>query len=288
MLAARQLLTLCRHSTCGHLKPARTAARTMARRILAALRTYDRLSRERPIVTKATTGVILFSFGDYCVQSLQPVTAEPVPTAASDASAASRGLVARADDTSGDGGDTRSSLLPASMRVWERYTWRTPPLHEYDFNRTLRQASWGLWLGFWAHSWFQILDRVVRTSGGAAVLAKGLSDMLLYQPVTIALFSTLTGTEEQLQTTGKVDVDALLARLDRVWLPTYKMVWIVWPVVNTINFALVPLHLRVAFLNAVLIPWAMYMSTVMNPSKAEVDAPAGTRAAAAQDMCADR
>ena len=46
--------------------------------------------------------------------------------------------------------------------------------------------------------------------------------------------------------------------------PTLLASWRIWPVANLINFAFVPVHLRVLFLNLIGVGWNIIMSSACN------------------------
>lgn len=155
--------------------------------------------------------------------------------------------------------------LPAALtpRPWRlpivdrHFRWELRSWDEHDFARTGRQATWGAFLGVWAHSWFKILDRWFGSSPTTRIaLLKNVSDMVLYQPVTICAFTSLTGVMM-----GKTGGE-LVERLKTVFPVVYTAVWVVWPPWNLFQFLVVPVHLRVVALNLLLIPWGCFVSGV--------------------------
>lgn len=51
-------------------------------------------------------------------------------------------------------------------------------------------------------------------------------------------------------------------RLQKTWWPALQTNWMVWPFVQTINFAFLPLQYRVLFANVISIGWNSYLSWV--------------------------
>lgn len=51
-------------------------------------------------------------------------------------------------------------------------------------------------------------------------------------------------------------------RIEKTWWPALKANWMVWPAVQTINFAVVPLQFRLLFANVVAIGWNCYLSWI--------------------------
>lgn len=53
-------------------------------------------------------------------------------------------------------------------------------------------------------------------------------------------------------------------KLETTWWPALQANWVVWPVVQYINFTFLPLQYRLFFANIVSIGWNSYLSWVNN------------------------
>ena len=49
--------------------------------------------------------------------------------------------------------------------------------------------------------------------------------------------------------------------VDKLW-PTLKVNWVVWPVLQTINMAVVPLQYRLLYVNFCSLFWSAYLSNM--------------------------
>ncbi|MEW5315288.1 MAG: hypothetical protein WDW38_006728 [Sanguina aurantia] len=104
-------------------------------------------------------------------------------------------------------------------------------------------ACFGLfWSGPSAHYWQGLLERVFQgKSDVRTVLAKVLIDQSTYGPLRTfaALRAKLVADYAKVQISG----------------------WKLWPLAALINYKLVPLHLRVLFMNFTALGWAIYLLT---------------------------
>lgn len=93
-----------------------------------------------------------------------------------------------------------------------------------------------------ATKWFNFLQRRVCFPKRPAleVGARVFADQVLITPCSIALFLS---TMSILQGLNPRD------RLESTWWPALCKNWMVWPLVQTVNFALVPLQYRVLVVN---------------------------------------
>lgn len=128
-------------------------------------------------------------------------------------------------------------------------------LGSLDLPRLARFAAFGLVLqGPAGHAWYNLLERVVRLPGVAGIAGKVAADQLLFAPVfTSIFFGYLVLTEG-----GQfVDVrEAVTSRLPSTLVASWK----VWPLAHIINFGVIPLGLRVLYVNAVSTAWIAFLS----------------------------
>lgn len=107
------------------------------------------------------------------------------------------------------------------------------------------------WLGFLAKS-------VTSPNKKVEVIKRVTCDQLGFAPVMIGVFlgsmATMEGADPK-------------HRLQSTWWPALQANWMLWPAVQTVNFALMPAHYRLLFANMVSIGWNSYLSW-MNSKKA--------------------
>lgn len=122
----------------------------------------------------------------------------------------------------------------------------------WDPQRTARMAAFGLTVHpVWAHHWFNYLERwhgaAPRGASAAAVLRLGVRKMLCDQLLSAPLFlGTMIAMQALLRGGG---LDGVRRNLRETWLETIKSGWCFWSVAHTVNFALVPVHWRVLYMN---------------------------------------
>jgi protein Mpv17 len=107
-----------------------------------------------------------------------------------------------------------------------------------------------------ATGWFRFLEKYVsfNKSPNLQVVARVACDQILFAPVAItAFFSAMTVMEG-----GNVK-----KKLQSTWWDAVRANWHLWPVVQLLNFRLVPLPMRIVVVNVVSIGKATY-GIVMN------------------------
>lgn len=135
-------------------------------------------------------------------------------------------------------------------------------LESVDTSRVLRMLIWGGCIfAPLAHTWYKMLDKVVKGPPGAAtVLRKVAADQLVWTPPINIAFFTYAALAEGASTDA-----ALGAAQEKLW-PTLRVNWVLWPVVQAVNFAVVPLRYRILVINCVSVGWSAFLSYVANQS----------------------
>ena len=133
----------------------------------------------------------------------------------------------------------------------------------FDWARLARGAVWGGLFGVMAHGWYGALEKIVLAEGRVGAALRVAWDQLTWTPiVNIAFF--VVGAALR---TGS-PAEGMAEARDKLW-PTLKVNWIVWPVLQAVNFTMVPLPYRVLYINIASVFWAAYLSTVLNTPKVE-------------------
>ncbi|WWD20441.1 hypothetical protein CI109_104917 [Kwoniella shandongensis] len=133
------------------------------------------------------------------------------------------------------------------------------PTPSYDPERTLRFAIYGMALGPLIGKWMRLLERSIPIRAGAngngLQLAKRvLADQAVMAPFGLALFITSMGIMEGRDSQGIKD------KFSDMYFPALIANWKVWPLIQTINFKLMPLQYRVPFQSTCGIAWTLYLS----------------------------
>ncbi|ORY34585.1 hypothetical protein BCR39DRAFT_513490 [Naematelia encephala] len=129
----------------------------------------------------------------------------------------------------------------------------------YDPERTLRFAVFGMAMGPIIGRWMRLLERQIPIRAGAKgnglQLAKRvLADQLMMAPFGLVVFVSSMGIME-----GKT-TDEIGQKFSDMYFPAILANWKVWPVIQTINFKLMPLQYRVPFQSTCGIAWTLYLS----------------------------
>ncbi|KAE9457535.1 hypothetical protein C3L33_10566, partial [Rhododendron williamsianum] len=131
-------------------------------------------------------------------------------------------------------------------------------LSDHDFLRALRMASYGFLLyGPGSYAWYQYLDRCMPNQTVENLLLKVLLNQIVLGPAVIAVVFAWNNMWQGklLELPNKYKNDAL---------PTLFIGFRFWIPVSALNFGVVPLQARVAFMSMGSIFWNFYLSSTMN------------------------
>jgi protein Mpv17 len=111
-----------------------------------------------------------------------------------------------------------------------------------------------------ATTWFGFLQRRVVFPGrpNTEILARVGLDQAILAPGNLFLF---------LNTMALMEGTSAKEKLDTTYWPALSRNWMVWPIVQFINFKYVPLELRVLVVNVVSLGWNCYLSYLNGQSK---------------------
>ncbi|CAA6661142.1 unnamed protein product [Spirodela intermedia] len=146
-----------------------------------------------------------------------------------------------------DGSDVPSSKIVSSA-VWSNHDWL----------RALRMASYGFLLyGPGSYAWYQLLDRSLPGQTFVNLSAKVVLNQIVLGPCVIAVvFAWNNLWQGQLsQLPKKYQKDAL---------PTLFYGFRFWIPVSVLNFSVIPLQTRVAFMSTCSIFWNFYLSSTLS------------------------
>lgn len=188
-----------------------------------------------------------------------------------------------ADDSSGAADEGGAELISLLLRAWSGYikalevapvktkaitagvlvglgdalaqVLTGTPMGDLDLPRVFRFAAFGAVLqGPAGHVWYNILERVIRLPGLAGIAGKVAADQLLFAPVFTSIFFGYLCLAEGGQL-GDVQ-EAVASKLPSTLVASWK----VWPLAHIINFGVIPLGLRVLYVNAVSTAWIAFLS----------------------------
>jgi hypothetical protein len=131
-----------------------------------------------------------------------------------------------------------------------------------DYSRMLQVAITGfVWSGPIQHWWFATLNKMVTIQDPILRLMVNLFfDSMIFSPLTISGYFTVRSILEGSGFKGAYD------KLSTRLFSTVKGAWKFWPVVNIVNFSVVPLQFRVLYSNILSLFWTGYL-TLINSKK---------------------
>ena len=115
----------------------------------------------------------------------------------------------------------------------------------HELARTLRMTAYGGFIfGPAATTWFGFLQRRIRipSSPNLEILARVAADQLVFASCNLAFF---------LSSMAVMEGTSPKEKLKSTWAMALQKNWMVWPVVQTINFKFVPLEHRVLVVNVI-------------------------------------
>ncbi|KAI9686090.1 MAG: hypothetical protein M1822_004073 [Bathelium mastoideum] len=138
-------------------------------------------------------------------------------------------------------------LIPSS-----RYL--PPP---FDFERLTRFMAYGFLMAPLQHRWFSFLSHtfpITSKSGTVPALKRVAFDQLIFAPLGLSAFFTFMTIAEG---GGR---RAVMRKFQDVYMPALKANYLVWPLVQILNFRIIPLPLQIPFVSTVGIAWTAYLS----------------------------
>lgn len=133
----------------------------------------------------------------------------------------------------------------------------------YQLKRTMHMTTAGLTTGVTTHYWYLALERMLGSRRTASVLLRKIAlDQILFSPVNLFVyFGTLGFCERSTWTTIWGEL------LEKGLKDIYLAEWVIWPPVQLINFALLPLRYRILFDNVVSLGFDIYSPYVKYEKK---------------------
>ncbi|KAN0031700.1 hypothetical protein ACTFIV_005565 [Dictyostelium citrinum] len=126
-----------------------------------------------------------------------------------------------------------------------------------NYKRVMTMSTVGIFYsGPMLHYWYKSLDIMVKGEGRSVIIKKMLIDQLLFAPVAIGGFMTVTNF---INNKGELKN---LENFTRELFYAVKINWLIWPAAQIINFSLVPPNLRVLYSSIISIFWGMFLSHI--------------------------
>lgn len=222
-------------------------ARLMAR--------FDHYYETRPLLTMMITNSILGGVADTCAQTLTSIRERAVrkPDGATEKDVLAKGI--HELDEKNPLPKYKTDLIPPSYRL-------PPP---FDFERLTRFMAWGFIMAPIQYKWFQLLSTtfpITKNSGTTQALKRVVADQLCFAPVGLGLFfSYLTLAEGG-------GPKAVKKKMEQVYVATLKANYMIWPLVQILNFRVIPLQFQLPFVSTIGIFWTCYISLANSATQA--------------------
>ncbi|KAG7531069.1 hypothetical protein FFLO_04563 [Filobasidium floriforme] len=147
-----------------------------------------------------------------------------------------------------------------------------PPAPTYDPYRTLRFAAFGVAIGPLVGVWMKFLERKIPLkvpggSTGVQTAKRVFMDQFVLSLSQLALFVAAMGYMEGRDTNGVKD--KFSDRLSAALIANWK----VWPLVQAVNFRLMPLPFITQFQSTCGIAWTVYLSVLNARDDIRLDKP---------------
>ncbi|KAH8405813.1 hypothetical protein KR215_009686, partial [Drosophila sulfurigaster] len=132
---------------------------------------------------------------------------------------------------------------------------------DYNAGRTARFASIGLcFCGPVLRKWYMTLDDLVVKEQPS--LQRAVKKMLIDQACFSPIF-TLTLTYLVPFVNGEMHRD-IVKRIKECYLMIMARSYLLWPMAQVINFALIPINFQVIYVQFIALIWNCYLSLVLN------------------------
>jgi len=144
---------------------------------------------------------------------------------------------------------------------------------------TLRFAVFGsLFVAPTLFVWVKTAGVMFPQQNLATAIKKALVEQVMYSPFAISAFYVGMNLLE-----GNT-LEKAIIELEQKFVPTYKMGFMIWPTVQTINFSLIPERNRVAFTGMVSFFWTIFLSYMKHKELRRLQEQAEAKLAAEEDV----
>ncbi|KAK1302725.1 hypothetical protein QJS10_CPB12g00797 [Acorus calamus] len=155
-------------------------------------------------------------------------------------------------------GDTIAQVRHRWMSVHHHEGFVSSVLSDHDWVRALRMASYGFLLyGPGSHAWYQFLDHQLPAMTFQNISLKVLLNQVVLGPCVVAIIFAWNNIWLR-------KLSQLLNKYQKDALPTLLYGFRFWVPVSVLNFWVVPLQARVAFMSTCSIFWNFYLSTTLS------------------------
>jgi len=156
-------------------------------------------------------------------------------------------LSIQVEDLDQKGTNPAHELMPSTKNL-------PPP---FDFERLTRFMAYGFIMSPIQFHWFAFLSSafpISKDAGTVSALKRVACDQLIFAPFSLACFFAFMTIAEG---GGR---RAISRKLQDTYIPALRANWMIWPIVQILNFRVVPLQFQIPFVSCVGIAWTAYLS----------------------------
>ncbi|EME50373.1 hypothetical protein DOTSEDRAFT_69032 [Dothistroma septosporum NZE10] len=214
------------------------------------VRKFNAYYSNRPILTTMITNAVLGGIADTVAQTLTAVRIrQRQKLLNADASKDDFALIEIHELDTKVPWPEEDYMLPASKRG-------PAP---FDFERLTRFMAYPFIMAPIQHKWFGVLSSLFPIAAGKPhaltnALRRVAFDQFIFAPVGLAAFFTFMTVAEG---GGR---KAVAKKFQDVYLPALKANFLVWPLVQVLNFRVIPIQFQIPFVSTVGIFWTAYLS----------------------------
>lgn len=212
---------------------------------------YETLYVKSPLLTFVTSNTLLFGLSDTLAQSIScfyAMSHGQIRLRSQSTTSISLGTFRDQPDESfyTDYGDTSSLHRHRTNSVTENYYQQLSEQTDKDifnFHRFVGFIFWGFLIAFCQRGWYWVLNHFYNSEPTfVSALERVLSDQLVYSP--ISLFAFFSYSNFVLEGGDKI---TLSEKISKIYFSTLAANYMVWPLVQFINFLVMPKRFQVPF-----------------------------------------
>lgn len=220
---------------------------------------YRRLYDKSALLATMCTNVLLFGISDSMAQSILcyfSTHVDPVPQVIDGMFSRLRRPPIIDDDNESDNLSVFNDYGETTLESEPAYDFSAPDAHKFAFFRWSCFMLWGFILSFFQVPWYKFLNYFYTEDPTVVqVLERVLCDQLLYSPISLYSFFMYSNYVME-----GGDAETFSKKIQVLYLSTLGCNYLVWPLVQFLNFLVVPKHFQVPFSSSVGIVWNCFLS----------------------------
>jgi len=137
----------------------------------------------------------------------------------------------------------------------------------FDWVRVARMTGYGIVIAGPLYAWwYKVLDQktlfLAQRSRVAYLLAKLGGDQVLFEPINLTIFFSITSAVQHWNKPNKLEI--IQNKIQTEFVSTYVADCIVWPPAQLLNFQYVPVKYHPLVVNSICVGWNAFLAFVSN------------------------